>query len=1026
MTAPTITSNGGGATATLSLAENIAAVTIVTSTDPDVGATKTFSIVGGLDAALFSIVPATGVLTFIGAPDFETPIGGDNSYEVIVRVTDNTAAIDEQTITVNITNVNEAPVITSNGGGAAATIQVDENTTAVTTVTSTDVDAGATATYSIIGGADAALFTISASTGELTFLSAKNFEIPGDAGANNVYDIIVRVTDGALTDTQTLQVVVNNVNEAPVITSNGGGASANINIVENTLSVTTAVATDVDAGSVLRYSISGADADKFIIHPVTGVLTFIAGHDFEAPDSAINADNIYDVDVTVSDGALTDTQAILVTVTNNAVETTIVGSAVADVINGVVSAPGQPVATANDDKISGNDGDDTITALGGNDKIDGGTGKDAMTGGTGHDLYIVDNVLDTAVELVGEGTDTVLASVTFTLGAHVENLQLTGTSSTNGTGNDLANILVGNTGSNILDGGLGNDLLAGGNGSDTYVVDSASDAIIENNNQGIDTVKASLNWTLGSNIEGLQLTGAANLSGTGNELGNTIIGNTGNNTLVGLDGNDTLNGGTGNDTMLGGIGNDAYVVDSASDVVTELAGQGTIDSVSASVTYTLTAEVEDLLLTGAIAINGTGNVGNNKINGNFAVNTLSGLDGNDTLDGGAGADTMIGGDGDDKIYVDNAGDVVTEGSGALSGTDTVFAFITHTIATNVENLTLTGLSAINGTGNNTHNYLTGNSAVNTLTGNAGADTLDGGGGADILIGGTWGDTYIIDNVGDITTEIAGGGVDTVKSSISTTLQSEVENLTLQSFAVTGTGNGLDNLILGTIGNNTLNGMDGNDTLKGLGGTDVMVGGTGDDTYFVDRVGETVTELAGEGTDTVITSVSLTAAANVENITLGGNASFQAIGNGLNNVLIGNGGNNVISGLDGADTLTGMNGNDTLTGGLGLDTMTGGIGDDTFVFNDVLESGITAPTRDIIAGFNVGDLIKVSAIDANTLVALDQDFVLDTDASFSTGEFSIVVSGSDTIVNFNNDADVAAEMTFIVTGYTALTAADFIL
>ncbi|MCU0818533.1 MAG: cadherin domain-containing protein, partial [Beijerinckiaceae bacterium] len=126
---------------------------------------------------------------------------------------------------VTITNGNEAPVITSNGGGATASVSISENGTAVTTVTATDVDAGATRTFSISGGADAALFAINATTGELTFIAPPDFESPADAGANNVYDVRVRTTDqGGLFDEQDIAVTITNVNEAPVITSNGGGA----------------------------------------------------------------------------------------------------------------------------------------------------------------------------------------------------------------------------------------------------------------------------------------------------------------------------------------------------------------------------------------------------------------------------------------------------------------------------------------------------------------------------------------------------------------------------------------------------------------------------------------------------------------------------------------------------------------------------------------------------------------------------------------------------------------------------------
>lgn len=229
--APVITSNGGGEAALLSVAENGIVVTTVTATDPDAGQTRSYSITGGADRALFRI-GTTGALTFASAPNFEAPADTDrnNSYVVQVRVTDNGSPVlsDTQTITVNVTDVaeggtNRAPVITSNGGGATASISSAENSTAVTTVTATDPDAGNALTYLISGGADAARFTIGAGTGALAFITPADFEAPADQGANNVYDVVVGVRDNAgLTDTQALAITVTNVNGA---TLNGDDAA---------------------------------------------------------------------------------------------------------------------------------------------------------------------------------------------------------------------------------------------------------------------------------------------------------------------------------------------------------------------------------------------------------------------------------------------------------------------------------------------------------------------------------------------------------------------------------------------------------------------------------------------------------------------------------------------------------------------------------------------------------------------------------------------------------------------------------
>ena len=149
----------------------------------------------------------------------------------------------------------------------------------MTTVTATDADAGASLTYSITGGADAAKFAINTSTGALSFVSAPDAEGPTDAGGNNVYDVQVQVSDGSNTDTQDIAVTVTNVNDnTPVITSNGGGATAAVNVAENSTAVTTVTASDADAGASLTYSITGgADAAKFAINTSTGALLLRVG-----------------------------------------------------------------------------------------------------------------------------------------------------------------------------------------------------------------------------------------------------------------------------------------------------------------------------------------------------------------------------------------------------------------------------------------------------------------------------------------------------------------------------------------------------------------------------------------------------------------------------------------------------------------------------------------------------------------------------------------------------------------------------
>ena len=541
--------------------------------------------------------------------------------------------------------------------------------------------------------------------------------------------------------------------------------------------------------------------------------------------------------------------------------------------------------------IKGTAANNNLVGTTGNDVIDGLGGADTMAGGLGNDVYIVDNIGDIVIENAGAGIDTVQASISYALTANVENLQLTGTANINGTGNVLNNSLTGNSGSNILDGGAGVDTMAGGAGNDTYIVDNLGDVVTEANNQGTDNVQASVNYTLAANIENLTLIGAA-LIGTGNTLNNTITGNSANN---------TLNGGAGADTLIGGLGNDVYVVDSLSDVVTELVGGG-IDSVQASASFVLGANVENLTLTGAANINGTGNALDNILTGNNGNNILNGGAGNDTLNGGAGIDTLQGGAGNDIYIVDNAGDVINELVG--EGTDTAQASASYTLgATNIENLVLTGTGNINGTGNALDNVITGNSGNNVLNGGAGNDTLNGGVGIDNMIGGAGNDIFVVDNAGDIVTETAGAGIDTVQASISYALGAgDIENLILTGVLdINGTGNATNNTIIGNSGNNILDGAVGADTL---------IGGLGDDSYVVDNAGDVITEAAGEGIDTVQTSASYILGNQLENLTLTGIANINGTGNALDNVITGNSGNNILDGAAGIDTLIGGAGDDT--------------------------------------------------------------------------------------------------------------------
>ncbi len=339
-----------------------------------------------------------------------------------------------------------------------------------------------------------------------------------------------------------------------------------------------------------------------------------------------------------------------------------------------------------------------------------------------------------------------------------------------GNGNDQLygsagdDTLNGGNDNDLLDGGLGADTMAGGLGDDTFVVDNAGDITVEGSPAGgIDTVQSSVARNLTANIENLTLTGAAAIAGYGNVLNNVITGNGAANALYGFDGEDTLDGGAGADAMYGGNGNDTYVVDNAGDLFIEVSPSGGIDTVQSSITRNLTANVENLTLTGAAAITGYGNILNNAITGNGAANSLYGFDGNDTLDGGAGADTMFGANGNDIYVVDDAGDVFIEVS-AGGGTDLVLTSVTRNLTANIENLVLTGGGSITGYGNVLDNNLVGNVANNSLYGFDGADELNGQGGDDLLFGGNGDD--VLDGSSGTDTLTGAAGADTFAFSTS--------------------------------------------------------------------------------------------------------------------------------------------------------------------------------------------------------------------------------------------------------------------
>lgn len=580
------------------------------------------------------------------------------------------------------------------------------------------------------------------------------------------------------------------------------------------------------------------------------------------------------------------------------------------------------------------------------------------------------------------------------------------------------NRTTGGTGNDSLYGTSAAEVLTGGRGNDHYYL-TPGDQVVELADEGSDTISASFSHQLAANVENLILTGSANVNGIGNGLTNSITGNAGSN---------VLDGGAGTDTMAGGFGNDTYIVDDTGDRVIETAGGGT-DTVRAAVSYALSANVENLILTGIGHSNGTGNA---------LANSMTGNAGDNILDGGARADTMAGGAGNDIYLVDNTGDRVIETAGG--GTDTVRASVSYTLAANIENLVLSGSAHLTGIGNGLANSMTGNAGNNILNGGAGADTMSGGAGNDI---------YIVDVTGDRVVEAAGGGTDAVRTTVSHTLAANVENLVLNGNAhLNGTGNGLANSVTGNAGNNVLNGGlgadtlignagndslfgdDGNDRLLGGFGFDRLFGGTGND--FLDGGLGADTLDGGAGNDTLL-------GGDGNDRLLGGLDADRLFGGSGNDFLDGSiggdrleggAGNDTLAGGAGNDALFGGLGNDRLVGGTGKDQLAGGLGADQFVFTNRLDSGAGAAGRDIIIDFNraQGDKIDLSAIDANLRLAGNQAFeFVGTDGfSGSAGELRYQQTNGTTLIFADMDGDRRADFSIELSRQVIMGENDFLL
>ncbi|WP_342242213.1 calcium-binding protein, partial [Inquilinus sp. OTU3971] len=539
-----------------------------------------------------------------------------------------------------------------------------------------------------------------------------------------------------------------------------------------------------------------------------------------------------------------------------------------------------------DDSLYGDERSNTLWGMDGNDRLEGDAGgspqgsHDFLLGGAGNDTVTI-GIFDHAFGGVGVDTASFIGgpvsidynSNTFQIGGL--GFEMYEFEVYNGTGG--VDTLYGASHGETVNFGAGDDVVYAQGGDDVIYVDAGTD--IMDGGAGRDTMVFTramvADWQAGvldayigadvwRNWEAIQ--GSAGddrirtnswgfaielRGGAGNDVLATGVAGVVGDTLLGEEGNDQLNGGAGADVMRGGAGNDVYVVDIAADVVDEsVAGSGGSDTVQAGFTFSLAAsatllgQIENLLLLGGAAINGTGNALANILTGNSGANTLQGLAGNDVLDGGAGADILRGGAGDDTYVVGSTADVIDESVAGSGGIDTVQAWFGFSLLASarllgqVENLVLLGGAGINGTGNAAANSLVGNSGANTLQGLAGNDILRGGAGADRLDGGAGIDTasYYAGTVGvavNLATGVGAGG--------------EAQGDILIGIENLSGSQGNDSLV-GTGGANTLQGWNGADVLRGGAGADRLDGGAGIDTasYYSSNIGVAINLETGKG------------------------------------------------------------------------------------------------------------------------------------------------------------------------------------
>ena len=942
---------------------------------------------------------------------------------------------------------NQAPTITSK-----AAVSVVENTTAVTTVVGKDPDKGTVLAYSIFGGADAAKFQIDPKTGALTFINAPDFEFPTDTGLNNVYDVIVSVSDGLAAAQQAIAVTIKDVyeppaaNAGPTITSGGGGASYSLSIPENSTAVMEVTATSASKNVVLVYSITGgSDGSLFSINSATGALSFIVPPDREQPTDA-GSNSVYDVNVQVSDGRLVDTQAIAVTVAN-------VNEAPVNTAPGTLSATEDQALQISGQQFSIAD-------------VDAGSGTLVTTLAVQHGVVTAFGKSSGQQYAQVTGSGTALVTLTGTAAEINASLALIAyLAQANYNGSDTLSMTTSDGGNSGTGGAL----------SDTDTVAITVTAV--NDAPTLTAFAAALDTTP-ANTE-VQITFAEfQAQGTEADVDGTVTA-----FVVKAVSTGTLKIGTsaGTATAWAAETNDTVDVTRQAYWTPATNASGTLNAFTAVAKDDRGAESATPVQAqvAVTAVNSAPIVTPATVPGGiFSINFTATDADDDPLSAKVG-DTVVslGAVNNGSPSTLTAAEQITALQGELGITD-------GTVTTNASLYLALGSSTTDflaATGAN-NAALYGFGGDDNLTGGSGNDVLAGGAGNDTLTGGAGNDRFYVQADTDSITDLGGSDnfvvtfsagatanitVTSAFTASSGTINGGTANLTTGGFAVdlsatehfgtfigynvtnsgaatTLTGSGGNDALTGGTGNDTLNGGGGNDTLAGGGGNDTLTGGAGIDRFNVDAGVDSIADLGGSDilvvssgalaiatvtSDFTATSATTNAgAAQLETsglrvdlwgATLSGSKGYVVVNEGAATTLTGSGGNDNLTGGFSADTLNGGTGGDVMAGRAGADEFSIHSRDESFVVGDNANFGANIDgISDFLSGTDKLDLSGFLTGAGALTVAKDGNANLNAQTQAFNTDFTTTMTAAIAALGVNSFANANDAIVLTITGVNA--------